>query len=157
MNIESTFDDFHINGNKVEGEVQKIRTRENDEGLPQSIVTKELSIIWEDGTETEISSERTRVKIEGSNSWFWGDDVIEITGSSTHSNSEGTNRELKIVEPLIRSFACKFIISGIVKIESDNGTRTINYGDGTCDGIATVEKNGESREFQLRKKQRFSK
>jgi hypothetical protein len=157
VNIEYTFDNFHINGNKVEGEVQKFRARENDEGLPQSMVTKEITIIWEDETETEISSERTRVKIEGSDTWFWGDDVIEITGSSTHSNSTGTVREVTIIEPLIRSFACKFIISGIVKIESDNGTRTINYGDGTCDGVATVEKNGESREFQLRKKQRFSK
>lgn len=156
VNIDYSFDSFYINGNKIEGEVYKVRTRENEDGLPQSIVRKEIKIIWEDETETEISSERIRVKVSGSDTAYWGDDMIEITGSSTHSNSNGLIREVTIVEPLMRSLACKFIVSGIVKIESDNGVKIINYGDGSCDSVATVEKNGETREFQLRKKRRLS-
>ncbi len=52
-----------------------------------------------------------------------------------------------IVEPLIKSDDCGYIISGIIKYyskKSGDWVATVDFGDGTCDGIAVkTTKKGE--------------
>jgi len=58
-----------------------------------------------------------------------------------------------IVEPLIKTDDCDYIVSGIVDFyQEDLWVATIDFGDGTCDEWATKTWDGGSKEFSLRKK-----
>ena len=80
------------------------------------------------------------------------DDVIHIEGNILAEN--GTDSyEKKIVEPLVRKKDCRFIVAGIVEIYlNDTKISTLNYGDGTCDAIATmyIESSNEEIEIDLK-------
>ena len=44
-----------------------------------------------------------------------------------------------IIEPIIKSDDCDYIVSGIIKyyeVKSGDWTATIDFGDGTCDDVA---------------------
>jgi hypothetical protein len=79
------------------------------------------------------------------------DDVFTITGNSSVTNAAGINRTATILTPLQKKFICSNIDMGTVKIQGPNHYATINYGDGTCDNIATISIDGRpERTFQLR-------
>ncbi len=55
-----------------------------------------------------------------------------------------------IVEPLVTTDDCDFIVSGIIKFyKGDKWIATIDYGDGTCDDLATKTWDGGSKVFSL--------
>lgn len=79
------------------------------------------------------------------------DDVFSITGSCQVTNAAGIGRTATILTPLQKKFICSNIDMGTVKIQGPNHYATINYGDGTCDNIATISIDGRpERTFQLR-------
>lgn len=79
------------------------------------------------------------------------DDVFQITGNNSTTNAAGRNRTGTILTPLQKKFACSDIDMGTVKIQGPNHYAVINYGDGTCDRLATISIDGRpERTFQLR-------
>jgi hypothetical protein len=54
-----------------------------------------------------------------------------------------------ITEPLLIDRSCEYILSGTVELLRNGETTTIDYGDGTCDDIATVTINGVTEEISL--------
>lgn len=150
--LNYSFDDFYINDKKIEGNVEKKRMRINDNGNPESQIKKNVKVIWEDGSYVTIEGLRIREWIEGKGSNFWGDNVFSITGNWTITKKNGRVLTSTIMEPLIRSMACRFIISGIVEIKKADHTSQLDYGDGECDDLATITKNGKSYEIHIRKK-----
>jgi len=51
---------------------------------------------------------------------------------------------------------CRFVVSGIVKIErAGMDPIELNYGTGECDALATVTRGGESKEITLRHRHRL--
>ena len=81
-----------------------------------------------------------------------------MEGSAQGTNFEGENFSMTITTPLIKSAGCFFITQGVQEISpAGKSTRVIDYGDGTCDDIATVTVDGESKEItigSLRKKRK---
>ena len=63
------------------------------------------------------------------------------------------NDELKFekitIEPLLIDRSCRYPLSGIVEITRADETMTIDYGDGECDNIAHVSKDGVTEEIEL--------
>jgi len=55
----------------------------------------------------------------------------------------------EITEALLIDRTCRYPLSGVVEITRDGETMTINYGDGVCDNIATVLKDGVEEEIDL--------
>ncbi len=149
-----SFDDFFIDDKKIEGTVEKKRLRSNAKGNPESQINKNVKIIWDKGAYVTIEGLRTREWIEGKDNKVWGDNVFSITGNWIISKKNGDIFTSTIKEPLIRSMACRFIISGIVEIKKADKTSQLDYGDGACDDKATITKNGKSYEIQIRKKKR---
>ena len=152
VNMTYTFENFYINDKKIEGSVQKQRSRTNANGNPQSQITKNIKIIWEDGAYSIIEGQRTREWTDGKDNQLWGDNIFSITGNWTITKKDGTVFNSTIIDPLIRSLACRFIISGIVEIKKAETMSQLDYGSGECDDIVTITKDGSSYEIHIRKK-----
>ena len=80
------------------------------------------------------------------------DDVYNVTGSSTGTNRNGVGYTTTIATPLVKRADCfKYFVQGTVSItNSNNKTMTLDYGNGSCDNVATVTVNGHTRTIQLR-------
>ena len=71
------------------------------------------------------------------------------TGGGTITVNNDLVFERTIIEPLYIDRACRFILSGVVEISRNDEVMTIDFGDGDCDNIAVVTKDGESEEIEL--------
>lgn len=145
--IDSSFDNFYFNGKKVEGDVKKTGTIAN--GVPEAIINSDIKIIWEDESYVTVVGERKRVWIEGFKNLHFGDNVFLVTGNWTITKKDGVVRTITIMEPLRREMSCRYIVSGIVKIEQGGAELTVNYGDGECDDLATVLIGEKQFEFHI--------
>ena len=71
------------------------------------------------------------------------------TGGGTISVNGVVKFEREIIEPLLIDRACRFILSGVIEITRNDESMIIDFGDGECDNIAVVTKDGESEEIEL--------
>ena len=72
------------------------------------------------------------------------DDVFSITGTHSVSNSAGATRTGNVLEALQKKTACANIDKGKLKIQGPNHYATIDFGDGTCDNLATISIDGRA-------------
>ena len=77
------------------------------------------------------------------------DDVYYRTGSGTIAVNDTTRFSRVITKPLLYDNSCGFIKSGTVVLTKGTTTITTDYGDGTCDNIATVTTNGTTETIDL--------
>jgi len=142
-----TYNDFGINSTIING-MSVITVDKVDEMLRQ--FKSDLTITFEDGSTITRSSERTWQWVEGIDTEDnQTDDVIQITGFA-NAELNGETYKKEIVTPLKRIGDCRFIVEGVVTITlNDELLCTIDYGDGTCDEVATVTKDGETYEIDL--------
>jgi hypothetical protein len=100
----------------------------------------DLTITLDNGNIITRSSERTWTWMEGlETTEDQTDDVIQIEGIVNASNSNGDSYKKEIVDPLVRLRDCRFIVSGVVEVTlNDQLVSTFDYGDGTCDAVATM-------------------
>jgi len=115
----------------LKSSTQKITTADGDIILKVSNDT----IIWENGFETTNKN----------------DDVYYKTGNSTITINDTISYSKKIISPLLYD-SCRNITKGIVEIFKNNKNVIIDYGDGTCDNIATVTADGVTEEIELNMK-----
>lgn len=78
------------------------------------------------------------------------DDLVYITGTASGTDRSGTAFEVNITKPLLRKMGCRWIVSGEHTLSpAGRKTRTIDYGDGTCDDRAIMIIEGNEFEFRL--------
>ncbi len=151
-----TFENYYVNDYKIEG-TQSVTFNGKDDNGNYSWTWKLTGgvVTTPDGETISRDAEHTRTLVEGAdtrhNRW---DDVWEIRGSASGVNANGVayTRTIDEANPVVRKAACKFAVSGKVTFERDGKSDVIlDYGDGTCDAIATVEVDGETKEITLRK------
>jgi hypothetical protein len=95
------------------------------------------------------NSDRAREWIEGEGQpWYkW---VYLITGTANGTNANGKSYTVNITAPLKVKFNCEWIVSGTLEIQVENAPLVIlDYGNGTCDNIATVTINGQTYTITL--------
>jgi hypothetical protein len=86
------------------------------------------------------TSHRQNEWIEGDNTLLniW-DDVYLVTGSADGTNQNGETFEINITTALRVEASCAYIVSGTLEILTDaNPPIVVDYGNGTCDNIATA-------------------
>ena len=66
------------------------------------------------------------------------DDVYSVTGNHTVTNPAGKSRTVAILEPLEKKTVCHNVTKGKMKIQGPNHFAVLDFGDGTCDNIATI-------------------
>ena len=77
------------------------------------------------------------------------DDILFVSGSGTITVNGEITFTKTIIEPLLIDRSCRYPLSGIVEITRDGETMTIDYGDGECDNIAEVTKDGVTEQIEL--------
>ncbi|HEU4718249.1 MAG TPA: hypothetical protein VFU15_10460 [Bacteroidia bacterium] len=76
--------------------------------------------------------------------------VIKITGTNHGTDRNGKTWSSDITTPIIRDMDCSWLTSGVVDITPEGKpTRTVNFGDGTCDNKGTITVDGSTFEFTM--------
>ncbi|MBC3758176.1 hypothetical protein H7U19_07165 [Hyunsoonleella sp. SJ7] len=149
-----TFTDVTINGRVVNGTKQYVFTEENENGNPEMSGSVDITVETEAGTATKVGN-RTVEITAGGDTYFWFDDEKTITGSSTYTNAEAKTFTVEITTPLVKPAECRYIASGVKEYTRAEGTTIIDYGDGTCDNVATkTAPDGTITEITLRKRRK---
>ena len=78
-------------------------------------------------------------------------DVFSLTGNSSGVNRKGKAYTTTITSPIIKRTSCSWIESGRLDITPEGlATRTLDYGNGTCDAKATLTINGNTFTFNMK-------
>lgn len=140
----TTFDNYIVQGYKVEGTLTWTNT------------STQSSIGWQRKIENG--------KITAPNAYYWLhvgtknvnqtagmttpfnllDDVFSVTGTHTVTNPEGKSRSATILTALEVKTTCGNVTQGTVKFEGPNHFAILNYGNGTCDRVATISIDGQA-------------
>ena len=99
--------------------------------------TVELTIVWPNANTTTRSGVKVKEWVEGHGSGVWSDNVFEITGNWTTTFDNGNTHACNVLTPLRREMVCAFFVSGSVDVVRTNFSGVLDYGDGSCDNMAT--------------------
>jgi len=145
--ITYTPENYHVNGNKIEG--SKTVTHTEEFGWT---ISSNATVTLSDGSGViKWSSNRTRTQTSGSNTFMLQDDEYSVTGAITGTTARGDNFTISIVKPLDIQLGCRWIKGGSLEISSDglDGEAKVDYGAGDCDNIASFTYNGKTKEITL--------
>lgn len=144
----TTFKDFSIRGRKVTGTKTMTTVAISNEGQPEFLVEANLTMIDKKGNTT------TRIAT-GTSTWIAGfgdddrfNDVFSLKGTANMQRGDDMMTRT-IVSALIVDRSCDFIKEGIVELGKNGTISTIDFGDGTCDALATVTRDGDTYEIDL--------
>jgi len=152
-----TFENYYFNGIKVEGTKVLENTGYNsNQNLVISVKLTGGKLTLPDGKTIERSTDHQREWTAGlltKNIW---DDECLITGTATGKNIEGIGYNNTIMTALHWTRACRFIVSGVIKIEREGMEPVqLDYGTGECDAVAVVTRGDVSKEILLKNKHRL--
>jgi hypothetical protein len=137
---------YFVNDHKVQGSKVVTNMGLNGNGQPYYTVDIDGIVSLSTGEVINYTSDRIRTFVSGFSTPlnFW-DDEYDITGSATGTVTNGDSFTANITSPLHVKIGCSYITSGSIDITpNDKPVRTIDYGDGTCDGTFTISINGNT-------------
>lgn len=140
---------YTIDGVLTEGEVIMQKTKSSVGKIEIVSNVNGGKIHLPDGI-VEYESIKTTEWLQGGLTASVEDDIIKVYGNSNGVTSDGVQYSSVIVQPLYREFSCDYISEGIIDFTpSGELTRSTNFGDMTCDNIATVTIGSVSVEITL--------
>jgi hypothetical protein len=147
-----TFNQYVVNGFGLQGTYSIINNSSQLNGI--SFITQVTNgiITYPNATNYHYSHHRTFTMTAGSSTPYdITDDVYSITGNSSFSTADGSSLVFNITTPLVKAVSCHNISKGVVSIVYDQAVSgTIDFGDGTCDNLATVTVGSVHRTIILR-------
>lgn len=158
-----TFDGYSVDTVSIEG-TRSISFVSGGDGEDKVFQTSLVGgkVTFPDGLSVTRDAAHTRTV-----SFDENEEKVQATkyGSASGINRDGLTYSNSIAEanPLLFTSACReegahAPVSGIVTIDVEGeSTVTVDYGDGTCDNLATVTKDGVSEEIEVDPKQRRRK
>jgi hypothetical protein len=154
-----TFNDFYINGVKIEGTrtITNLGLNERNH-LELGILLEGGKVIFNDTAWVSREAEHTR---EWSRQSDPMNDTIWITGLASGTNILGEQYNREIVEPLmlVRCAEHQYrwvIAGGSVEItNSERGNCTLDYTGSGCDGEVIIGKNGSRYRYEFRYHNRY--
>ena len=152
-----TLENYSVNGIQIEG----TRTIKNM-GLDQNnhmwfnISLQNGKITTPDDIVITRNSERERHWVAGENTPSVFDDEYKVWGNVNGITANGEDYSCTTIDSLYVKIACRLIVGGKVEIVvGDREPVTIDYGNGECDALATVTRDGQSRQIILRYRPRL--
>jgi len=147
--ITHTTDNYYVNDIKIDGSKTVTNMGLNNNGQPYFNVEIDGQATLTSGTVVDYVSSRVRT-------WDSGyatplnrmDDIYDISGSATATYSTGGGYSANTTSPVRVQVGCSFPTQGVIEMTPVNKpTRTINYGDGTCNAQFSVTVNGNTFNF----------
>ena len=153
--IITTFEEYSINGVKIEGTRTVTNVTESTESSPKfSIVLTGGKATWPDNTTATREVNRTREWVRASNPL---QDQWIVDGTASGTNRNGDVYQVDITTPLVYKRECAITnrvfmaVQGVKVLTVGTGrTITIDYGSGECDRVVTVTINGQSKTITVR-------
>ena len=146
------FENFHVNGVKIEG----IHATKNNSTSDVRIFTRTVEngkLTFPNGGTVAWNATHTNKQVAGLGTpGFPLDDAFEITGGARGVNERNATRvewSRRIETALHKTFRCRWVDKGVVSITRNGKKATLDYGNGTCDNKATLTINGQIKEITL--------
>jgi hypothetical protein len=140
---------YYVNDILIEGTKTVENMGLNSAGKPYFNVEIDGEATFPTGETMTYISSRVRTWTAGYNTpiYRW-DDTYEISGSASGDHSNGNSFVSSITSPIGINIGCGFPVSGVIDFTpSGLPTRTIDYGNGTCDQTFTITVNGNTYTF----------
>jgi len=142
-----TLDSFYVGAIHYEGTVVVTRNANNSFRyvLNNGRCTKGGSAPWE----ILWATDKTITWTSGSQS-SQANQVVTITGSNSGTDRNGNTFTATITNALVRDLSCSWITQGTVElVPSGKPTRTVDFGNGSCDNRGTIMIEGNTFEFTM--------
>lgn len=142
-----TFNNFTINGRKLEGTKTMVANPQNN---TLTITLKDGKVTFADGTIFTHSFTKVWTKVKGIDTplIIW-DDEFDITIDASGVNRRGKSYAETTTTPLHFKLTWPVFVSGEVKREVNGHTILANYGTGAEDFLVTITVDGVSKEIDL--------
>lgn len=150
--LTTTLNNFAVDGVQVEGTRQTSNVSTSLAGpFSLKVTLQGGKATFPDGTVATRTYTRTSTWIRAANPL---NDEFHIDGALKHTTRASDSLQVNIISTLIRKRKCKFVgtripVMGLKLIDRNGVKLLIDYGDGTCDNIITVTKNGKSKVIDL--------
>lgn len=147
-----TLENYKVEGISVKGTRTWVNLGTDSLGRPRfGVNTTDGELVFKDGSNITFSGNHLVSFLEGYENYVLADNVFSITGDASGSTRNGTQWNSQIISPLIRKFNCRWLTGGIRKIEINNNSYFIDFGNGECDRRALLTlPNGNIRVVWLR-------
>lgn len=150
-----TYDNFYLNGVKIEG-IRRTEILSVDDSSKTMLTTvSDGKMIYEDGTFKTRESAMTRyVHFENDKKTY-----STLSGSKSGISTEGVKFSMEITTPIKFVYDCfstgerkrgKVPVEGIKVTTNEDELISTNFGDGTCDTLVEVTKDGEVETLDLK-------
>jgi len=153
-----TFDGFYIDSIKVEG-TETISNTSAADNRQFTIDVSGAKLSKPNGNYTAWNNHKVITETDGLNTPdFALDDVFTIEGNSSGQLKKQdllATWQSEIESPLVKKFLCRWIVQGKIKTTlgassaNNQWVAELDYGNGACDGKATVTINGSTQEISL--------
>ena len=153
---EVSYDDFYLNGVKIEG-TRRTEILSTDENGSKTMRTRlnDGKMIYQDGTFKTKSAEMTRyIHVENNKKQY-----TTLIGSKSGVSTEGVSFSMEITTPIKFVYDCfgegqrkrgKVPVQGIKVTNDGSQIITTDFGDGTCDTLVEITKDGEVETVDLK-------
>ncbi len=139
--ITTTFNNFYINNNLIQGKMYLENNGSNQNGFPEfSLTVDSMSMYTNNGSIDISSGNYIKELVNGYNTQYqYLDNIYKLTGNAQGNSSNNKNFSLEISNSLSMSLSCfessSCIITEGISILIPDGyeERIINYGDNSCD------------------------
>jgi len=109
-----------------------------------AIAVTNATLTLDSGQQITWSANRDREWVQGDTA-IGSDDIFFTTGGSSGTDRNGLPFTVEITSPIRTNADCEWAVSGTKAItHGPNPTRILDYGDGSCDNLATVTVNGQT-------------
>lgn len=153
---EVTYDNFYLNGVKIEG-TRRTEILSLDENGSRTMLTTvtDGKMIYEDGTFKTKNASMTRyIHVENEEKMY-----STLSGNKSGVSTEGVEFSMEITTPIKFVYDCddlgfkkrgKIPVEGVKVTIDGEQTITTDFGDGTCDTLVEVTKDGEVETVDLK-------
>lgn len=152
--IITTFQNYYINGVKIEG----VRTVTNLTGSVENNPKFQIEVdngkaTWEDGTFATREVNRTREWVRANNPL---EDEWIVEGSAAGTNRNGKTYQMQITKAMVYKRECAIgakvfmAVEGTKVLSTENKVITIDYGNGDCDRIVNIAIDGQSKDVVVK-------
>ena len=150
--IVSRLENYYQNDNRIEGTKTKRNIGRNaNNNLVYEVNVENGSMDHVNGYSISWNSSRTTEWVSGDSTLSILDDVYSISANANGVTREGRTYTMNTTKNLEVALNCRWIKSGTISIKpAEFDERTVDYGDGNCDRLATYTVNGRDFQFTMR-------
>lgn len=148
-----TYENFYVEGVQVGGSRTVTNMGLNAANQPFFTKTGTETLTFPNGDTATRTINHVRTMTEGYSTTPRADNVWQVTGTDSGINRNGDAYTVTIQTALTKKFTCPWLVSGVIELTVNGKTRSLDFGDGTCEREATLTlADGTQKEVKIRRR-----